>query len=225
MKTTDIIPNQFVAYLRTSTDEQTIGIEAQREIVGQHVANLGGIIIGEFVEHASGKNNTRPVLMAALNTARTKGATLIVAKLDRLSRNLAFGARLCEQYPNIVFCDHPTRSALEIGIFFGMAEEERKYISTRTKQALAALKASGKKLGAPNAHFSDEMRAKAAASKRAKACENPANKFAYAHARVLKESGMKLAAVARELNRIGVPTPCGGAWQRTQVERLFKLFE
>ena len=151
---------QVIAYYRVSTNDQNLGIEAQKSIVKQYCVLNSAEIISEYEEHESGKNNHRVQLAIALEETVKTGSYLIVAKIDRLTRVAYFGLQLCEKY-KIIFCDHPTMGTLEQSIYFGMAQQEREYISQRTKAALAALKSKGVKLGAPNAHFSDVQRSMA----------------------------------------------------------------
>jgi DNA invertase Pin-like site-specific DNA recombinase len=142
-----------VTYLRVSTDKQGItglGMEAQGEAVGRYVQNRGHII-GEFIEVESGKKHTnRPQLLAALAECRKRRAVLVIARLDRLARNVAFIANLMNSDVEFVAVDMPHANRLTIHILAAVAEHEREMISQRTKAALAAAKARGKKLGNPN---------------------------------------------------------------------------
>src|SRR6266550_4520689 len=142
----------FVAYYRVSTDAQGrsgLGLEAQREAVARHVGGASGRIIAEFEEIESGKKNDRPKIAAAISTSRLKRATLVIAKLDRLARNVAFVSNLMESGVDFVACDNPHATRLTIHILAAVAEHEREMISERTKAALAAAKARGVKLGNP----------------------------------------------------------------------------
>ncbi len=136
----------FVAYYRVSTDKQAssgLGLEAQREAVARHVAAAGGAIVASFEEVESGKRNDRPQIAAALAVCRARHATLIIAKLDRLARNVAFISGLMEAKVDFVACDNPYATRLTIHILAAVAEHEREMISQRTKVALAAAKARG----------------------------------------------------------------------------------
>ena len=170
---------QVIAYYRVSTNDQNMGIEAQKSIVKQYCVLNSAEIISEYEEHESGKNNHRVQLAIALEETVKTGSYLIVAKIDRLTRVAYFGLQLCEKY-KIIFCDHPTMGTLEQSIYFGMAQQEREYISQRTKAALAALKSKGVKLGAPNAHFSDVQRSMALSRRKNNSRNNEANRKAYA---------------------------------------------
>jgi DNA invertase Pin-like site-specific DNA recombinase len=177
-------------------------------------------IISEYEEHESGKCNDRPILSVALSESAKKGAYLIVAKIDRLTRVAYFGLQLCEKY-HIIFCDHPEMGTLEQSIYFGMAQQEREYISQRTKAALAALKKQGVKLGAPGASFSSEMREKALCKRRQNTLSNEANKRAYAVVSVMSGN---YSEKARYLNNNGFYTAKGGIWRPHQVKRLIDFF-
>ena len=149
---------KFVAYLRVSTDRQGksgLGLEAQREAVARYLNGGGWKLVAEYVETESGKRNDRPKLKAALSHAKAMGATVVVAKLDRLSRNTRFLLDVIESGADVVFCDLPQIPPGPTGKFLltqmaSVAELERGLISERTKAALAAAKARGVKLGNPN---------------------------------------------------------------------------
>ena len=141
----------FVSYLRVSTirqGESGLGLGAQRQAVARHVAS--GRLLAEFVEIESGAKNDRSQLVAALAHAQATGATLIIAKLDRLARSIAFIANLMEAGIDFIAADLPSANRLTIRVLAAVAEHEREVISARTKAALAAAKARGVKLGNPN---------------------------------------------------------------------------
>src|SRR5712671_6423852 len=140
----------FVAYFRVSTDKQGasgLGLEAQREAVARYVAGAAGVIVAEFQEIESGKRNDRPQIAAALAACRLRRATLIIAKLDRLARNVHFISSLMESGVEFVAVDFPQANRLTVHILAAVAEHEATMISARTKAALAAAKARGVKLG------------------------------------------------------------------------------
>jgi len=156
---------RFVAYYRVSTDKQGrsgLGLEAQREAVSRHVASAAGVVVDEFEEIESGKKNDRPKIAAALGACRARRATLVIAKLDRLARNVAFVSNLMESDVDFVACDNPFATRLTIHILAAVAEHEREMISKRTIDALAAAKARGVKLGNPNLQRRSGTRALAA---------------------------------------------------------------
>ena len=210
-----------IAYYRVSTNDQNLGITAQKDIVRRYCELNSTEIVSEFEEHESGKKNDRPQLAIALAESVKENAYLIVAKIDRLTRVAYFGLQLCEKY-HIIFCDHPDMGTLEQSIYFGMAQQEREYISIRTKSALAVLKAKGTKLGAPCAAFTDDMRRKAYKKLRETAINNDANKRAYALVSVMDGN---YTDKARHLNRNGFLTGRGNAWSGQQVKRLIALYK
>lgn len=210
---------QVIAYYRVSTNDQNLGIEAQKSIVKQYCVLNSAEIISEYEEHESGKNNHRVQLAIALEETVKTGSYLIVAKIDRLTRVAYFGLQLCEKY-KIIFCDHPTMGTLEQSIYFGMAQQEREYISQRTKAALAALKSKGVKLGAPNAHFSDVQRSMALSRRKNNSRNNEANRKAYA---ILSIMSGNWTDKAKFLNKNGFKTSKGGIWRPQQVQRLVEM--
>lgn len=135
---------KYVSYLRVSTQKQGLGIDAQRAAVTSYRP------VKEFVEKESGKNDDRPQLEAALAFCRATRSTLVIARLDRLSRNIAFLARLMDGDVPFVCCDNPNATPLTLHILAALAQHERELISTRTKEALAAARARGVVLGRPN---------------------------------------------------------------------------
>lgn len=211
---------KVIAYYRVSTNDQNLGISAQKEIVRRYCELNSAEIISEYEEHESGKKNNRPQLATALAESAKNDAYLIVARIDRLTRVAYFGLQLCEKY-KIIFCDHPDMGTLEQSIYFGMAQQEREYISQRTKAALAALKKQGVKLGAPGATFSSEMREKALCKRRQNTLSSEANKRAYAVVSVMSGNNSEKA---RYLNNNGFYTSKGGIWRPHQVKRLIEFF-
>jgi DNA invertase Pin-like site-specific DNA recombinase len=215
---------QIVTYLRVSTARQGasgLGLEAQRAAVQAFAAAGGHHLVTEFVEVESGKKADRPQLNAALAACRLHRATLVIAKLDRLARNVAFIANLMDGGVDFVACDMPHANRLTLHLMAAMAEHEREMISQRTKAALAAAKARGVKLGNPNGAAHLRGGCKAAAAKAAVARQDIARARAAAVAPLLtqlKAEGVSGAtATAAELNRRGVPSPGGGVWYAKQV--------
>ena len=219
--------NTYIAYLRQSTKKQEIsglGIEAQRGIIQNFLHDI--IPIAEYVETESGKKCDRPVLQQALNHCRKTGATLIVAKLDRLSRNVAFTSKLLEADVEIVFCDFPQANKLVLHIISAIAEYEAGLISTRTKQSLKAKKARGVKLGKPENLIGNLEQAisKSNETNRQKALDNPHNKRAYAMLRSWVGKGYSLSQLADKLNQEGFMAPKGGKFKASQVAVLLKRY-
>jgi DNA invertase Pin-like site-specific DNA recombinase len=222
---------KFVSYLRVSTDKQGrsgLGVEAQREAVARYLNGGHWTLVKEYVETESGKRNDRPKLRAALSHAKAIGATVVVAKLDRLSRNTRFLLDLIESGADVVFCDLPQIPTGATGRFLltqmaSVAELERGLISERTKAALKAAKARGIKLGNPNG--ARALRGKQTGNREAVAAVQ-AN--ARQRAENLKEiiddirgSGATTARkIATCLNERGILTPRGGKWHVSSASRL-----
>ena len=217
-------PAHFIAYYRVSTAGQGrsgLGLDAQREAVAQHVAGAGGRILTEFTETESGRNNDRPELARALAECRRHRAVLVIAKLDRLARNVAFVSGLMESGVEFVAADMPTVNRLPVHILAAVAEEEARMISARTKAALAAAKARGVRLGNPKLRAgTPELAHAAAAAKSAKARARAAD-LAPVVAEIRAAGVTTLAGIAKALAARGVPTPSGrGAWSPATVLRL-----
>lgn len=213
-------PTAFVAYLRVSTvrqGESGLGLEAQRVAVEAFALQHGGAIKASFVEVETGKRADRPELAKALEAARKGKAVLLIAKLDRLARNVAFIANLMDAGVEFLACDQPFASRLTLHILAAVAEDEARRISERTKAALQAAKARGRKLGSPIAAQTVAM-ARAARS----AYAANANATTLAVIRDVQGSGMDtLAGIARALQARGIKTPGGRSeWQAVQVSRL-----
>src|SRR5271167_1299606 len=140
----------FVAYYRVSTDRQGrsgLGLDAQREAVACYVGSVTGTVLEEFTEVETGKRNDRAELQKALGACRRQKARLVIAKLDRLSRNVAFIAAMMDSGVEFVACDNPHATRLTLHILAAVAEHEREMIAARTKAALQAAKARGVRLG------------------------------------------------------------------------------
>jgi DNA invertase Pin-like site-specific DNA recombinase len=213
-------PTAFVAYLRVSTvrqGESGLGLDAQRAAVEAFARQHGGAIVASYVEVETGRRSDRPELAKALCAARKAKATLLIAKLDRLARNVAFIANLMDAGVEFLACDQPFASRLTLHILAAVAEDEARRISERTKAALAAAKARGKKLGSPVAA---NTIAQARAAKSTYAAK--ANATTQAVIREIKASGIDtLAGIARTLQARGIKTPRGNIeWQPVQVARL-----
>jgi DNA invertase Pin-like site-specific DNA recombinase len=215
----------FVSYLRVSTKAQGqsgLGLEAQQQAVADYLNGGDWRLIAEFVEIESGANDERPKLAEALARCRIHNATLVIAKLDRLSRDAHFLLGLQKAGVRFVAADMPEANEMIVGIMAVVAQAERKMISARTKAALAAAKARGVKLGGDRGNL-----AATAAKGRSRALEK---RKANARQRAedlkpiiaeLKAQGIaSLSGIARSLNSRGVPAPQGGKWTSVQVGRL-----
>jgi len=215
---------KHVAYYRVSTVKQGrsgLGLEAQRKAVEDYLNGGAWELAAEFVEVESGKLDTRPQLEHALSMCELTGATLVVAKLDRLSRNVAFLAKLQESGASFVAADMPEANELTIHIMAAVAQAERKAISKRTKEALAAAKARGTRLGGHRGNLEDLRRGPAvSAAVRSKAAGERAAKVRR-HIEAAKAKGAtSLRQIAAALNNQGITSARGGAWSAVQVLRI-----
>ena len=207
--------NSVVAYIRVSTDKQGksgLGLEAQQEAIASYAVSQGVTVSETFIEVESGKNNHRPELEKALKVAKRTKSTLVIAKLDRLSRNAAFLLTLRDSGVEFVAADNPEANRLTIGILAVIAEHEREVISERTKAALAAAKARGIKLGNPQG-FSEDHR-KAGPEARRKQSQDFTQRLAH---HFEKTAHMSLREAAQVLNDGGVETAKGGLWSASTV--------
>ena len=221
---------QYVAYLRVSTQKQGysgLGLEAQREIIHNFLYDKNPI--AEFLEVESGRKTDkgRPKLKEALEVCRKTGGKLIVAKLDRLARNVAFLSQLLESDVDIVFCDFPQGTKMMLHILAAISQYEAELIATRTKQALAAKKAKGCTLGNPEHLIGklDEAVSKSVETNKRKAEENPNNKRAAAMLKVLAKEGRTLQEMADYLNEQGFTTSKGYRFSRSSVYVLLKRYQ
>lgn len=209
----------FVAYYRVSTARQGqsgLGLDAQRLAVAGYVTSRGELV-EEFTEVESGQKNDRPQLIAALDLCRRRRAVLVIAKLDRLARNVAFVARLMESGAEFVAVDNPHATKLLVHLLAAFAEHERDQISARTIAALAAAKARGVRLGNPRA-------AEAAALGRAVLAAEaaPLRAQAATRARALRREGATLRAIAATLRAEGMRGLRGGSWGPSSVRLLLQ---
>ena len=217
---------KFVSYCRVSTAKQgksRLGLEAQRAAINEFLNGGQWKLVAEYVEIETGKNDERPELKKALHRAKVTGATLVIAKLDRLSRNLRFIAEMQESKIKFVCADMPDANELTIHIFASLAQHERKVISERTRRALQAAKARGQQLGNPNG-----ARALQRARKGNKAAVAEIRAKAVRHAQDvlpiiddITTAGIHtLLGIATELNVRGILTARKGQWHPTTVKNL-----
>jgi DNA invertase Pin-like site-specific DNA recombinase len=217
-----------VSYLRVSTQRQGatgLGLEAQRSAVEAFCEAQGYQIVEEFVEVESGKRSDRPVLREALARARSSKATLVIAKLDRLARNVAFIANLMESGVEFVAVDMPDAKGFFLHVMAAVAEHEARAISERTRNALAAAKARGVALGATNPasrNLSEDAASKGATAsaitrRRLRAETNAAVAEQIAK---LRDEGLSLREIAVALNDDGHTTATGKPWHPMAVSRV-----
>lgn len=212
----------YVIYRRVSTKEQGrsgLGLDAQNRDISVYLQSFAEEpyeVVGEYEDHVSGKQDERPQLNAALAMVRETGAELLVAKLDRLSRKVSFISQLMED-PRVRLrvASMPSADKFQLHIYAALAEQEREFISKRTKAALAEAKARGQKLGGMrDATMKRNEVVKANATRRAQRLAQTV--------RPLRAQGASLRAIADALNASGVPTARGGAWQASQVKRVLE---
>jgi DNA invertase Pin-like site-specific DNA recombinase len=210
---------KFIAYFRVSTDRQGKsgrGLDAQREAVLNYLNGGSWTMVAEFTE--GGKHADRPQLAAALAACKKQKAKLVIAKLDRLSRNLAFIATLMDSGVEFIAVDNPHANKLTIHILAAVAQHEREMIAQRTREALAAAKARGVKLGNPRLA---EARAGVTAARIAAADAFAANVRPIIHE--IQKSGVgSLRGVAKALSARGVKTARGGEWTAVQVSDILQ---
>jgi DNA invertase Pin-like site-specific DNA recombinase len=204
----------FVAYYRVSTDRQGrsgLGLEAQRSAVEDFLNGGRWHLVGEFTEVESGKRNSRPELLKAMALCRKRKAKLVIAKLDRLSRNVAFIAALMESKVEFVAVDNPHATKLTIHILSAVAEHEREMIAARTKAALQAAKRRGVRLGRNGAERL-APRYHAEAIERARRLEPTLHE--------MQGRELSARAMARELNEQGIAPVRGRLWYAVTVQRV-----
>jgi len=224
---------QLIAYRRVSTKKQEetgLGLAAQDKMIDVYRANPEYIVIGEYVEIESGRKCDRPQLAKAIEQARRTGATLIIAKLDRLARNVAFTSALLDSGVEFIACDMPNATRFTIHIYAAIAEEEARMIRERTKAALAIRKSQGKKLGSAN----PKIKAALAAATSHRHAAGITGRGTIAHLqrerygailpviRSLHACGFSYAKIARSLTDQGYKTTRGSNFSRGQVMRVLR---
>lgn len=219
--------SQYVAYLRVSTQKQGfsgLGLEAQREIIHNYLHNTNPI--AEFVEVESGRKSDRPKLKEALALCRKDGATLIVAKLDRLARSVSFLSGLLESDVEIVFCDFPQANKMVLHIISAISQYEAELIAARTKASLQAKKSRGFKLGNPEHLLEKHKQAIQNSIKtcKAKADSNPNNKRTVAMLRTLVKENHSYKEMAEILNNEGFVSSKGCTFTKSTVYKLIKRY-
>lgn len=221
---------QLVAYLRVSTKQQGeegFGLAAQQTVVSRYAESIGAKIIATYTEVESGRKTDRPELHKALAHAKRAKARLVIAKLDRLARNVAFISRLMEANADFVACDVPSATPLTLHILAAVAEEEARLISARTKAGLAETKRAGTLLGSARpGHWTGRESARLAGSRKGGAARRERAMRASARAREVaaraRAEGLTLDQVAVRLVDEGLTPPMGANWSRSQVLRLLR---
>lgn len=210
----------WVSYLRVSTQRQGesgLGLEAQRHAVSEYIRSHEGELLTEFTETESGKKTSnRPQLLSAVDLCKRKRATLVIAKLDRLARNVHFISGLLESGVEFVAVDQPTKDRFMLHIQAAFAEEEARRISQRTKEALAAAKRRGVKIGVTGQHLARKH--KETAMRRALA-------LIPLFTKIRAEGYDTVREIRDQLNLRWVPSPGGGKWHLPTVWRTLKRQE
>jgi len=222
--------DKFVAYYRVSTVRQGrsgLGLEAQRASVLGYLKGTSGRLLSEFTEVESGKRNVRPELARAIQRAKVSGARLIIAKIDRLSRNAAFLLTLRDSGVKFVAADMPDANEMVVGIMALVAQHEREAISKRTKEALAVarerLARKGERLGNPNGAKALRKARKgntAAVAEIVRGADERAEEYREVLEDVRNSGHQSFSSIAAELNRREIEAPRGGRWYPASVARL-----
>lgn len=215
---------RFVAYYRVSTRKQStsgLGLEAQQEAV-RRFAEARGDIVASFTEVESGGRDDRPQLALAKRACMAQGATLLIAKLDRLSRDVHFISGLMKSKVPFIACDMPDADPFRLHIEASIAEEERRKISARTKAALAAAKARGVKLGGDRGYRPTKDAIQRNIAARMKACARRDADIADMIEGLQAQGITTLKAIADRLNASTFSPPRGGMWHPTQIKRIIQ---
>jgi DNA invertase Pin-like site-specific DNA recombinase len=225
---------KVIAYYRVSTKKQGksgLGLEGQKSAVADHIRQHGGKLVAEYMEVETGKRKDRPELLKATAHAKRSKARLVVAKLDRLARNVAFTSALMETNVDFVACDNPHANKFTIHILAAVAEHEAEQISQRTKAALAAARRRGVKLGSARpGHWEGRDHLRHAGLKKARKAAAEALRQGFQEEYVdlfpvvsgLRRKGESLQTIANELNDMGHTTRRGKPWNRMQVSRVLQ---
>ncbi len=216
---------KYVSYYRVSTQQQGnsgLGLEAQKRIVKNFLSS-DDILVEEYEEIESGKKNDRPQLLKAIKRCQDDSAILLIAKLDRLSRNASFIFTLKDAKIDFVCVDMPEANSVTIGIMAVLAQDERERTSQRTKAALAELKRRGVKLGSPQ-NLTKEARTKAKQATILKALSNVNNRKATALIVSLRKDHLSYRKIAQQLHESGFKTSENKDFSGSQVMILYKRF-
>ncbi|NWL03685.1 resolvase [Flavobacterium collinsii] len=219
---------KFVSYYRVSRKEQGIsglGLSAQKSSVVKYVESQDGVIINEFTEIETGTNKRERIeIHKAIQLAKNENAVLVIAKLDRLARQVTFVSSLMDSGIEFLAVDMPSANNFTIHIFSALAEQEAKLISSRTKLALTELKKKGVKLGNPK-NLNSEARAKGLESIKNNAINNDRNRQAQSIILSCKEKGMSYREIARYLNELNFKTRYGNQFLAPTVLQLYNRMQ
>lgn len=217
--------NKFILYFRVSSKEQGqsgLGLEAQRRDINlflENYADSSNEVVGEFIEVQSGKDNERPELLKAIHLAKRTNSTILVSKLDRLSRRVSFIASLIEDKSlDFKVAQMPSADKFQLHIYAALAEQEADFISIRTKSALREAKARGIRLGAPVHHI--KQLAKARQDKALKEAQKISGVIV-----PLREQGSSLRMICNTLNTSGITTSRGTSFHPSLVSRMLSVLE
>lgn len=220
---------EYVAYYRVSTQRQGtsgLGLEAQEKSVGDFILHRGATLLCSFTEIESGKRADRPQLAKALAVAKAAGATLLIAKLDRLARNVAFISNLMDAGVEVTAADMPEANRFMLHVMAAVAEHEARAISDRTRAALAARKARGLPCGWAIPSRVDHATAVQAATVQRGQIADAFAMRAGPRIQAMRGQGKTLRAIAADLNEIGFPAPRKGAqWHDTSVRNVLARYE
>lgn len=196
----------YISYIRTSKQEQKNGLEAQKNAINAFLSANGGDVLATYTEQVSGAKDNREELQKAIKHCKKTGATLLVSKLDRLSRRVSFIAKLMESSVQLKVAELPNADTFQLHIWSALAEQERRLISERTKAALAVKKAQGVKLGNPKAQEQTALAKDFA-------------KSVLPYIEELRQQGItSLYAISKQLNETGIKTFAGGKWYPQTVK-------
>ncbi|WP_185140179.1 recombinase family protein [Reichenbachiella versicolor] len=214
---------KYVTYFRVSTAHQGssgLGIEAQKSMVS-HYVKPSDTIVAEYIEIESGKKNNRPKLKEAIETSKINDATLLIAKLDRLSRNAAFIFQLRDSEVDFRAVDMPDANSLTVGIMAVLAQHERELISERTRRAMQIKKLRGDRLGNPQ-NLTNKTIQRGLEVRQRNAATHPANVQAMEMTYALRKTGLTFQTITDKLNQMGMRTRYGKLFVASTVARLYK---
>lgn len=224
------IEMKYIAYYRVSTRVQAdshLGLEAQRETVLSYIRNNGNQLIAEYTEVESGRNNSRPVLLQAIQQTKQEDATLVIARLDRLSRSVTLVSTLMDTQVRFVCCDMPFADETTIYLIAALAQREVRLISERTKSALQAKTAREPDWKEKRPYYDnigDEGRRRGALRTKEIADNDPSNLAAYEFIARRRERGMSYQQIADELNKRGIKGRRGKQFYKMSVRKLYLRF-